>query len=43
MKYTIDAADKKIGRIASEAAAVLMGKKSVSFAKNAVTLSLIHI
>ena len=37
MKYTIDAADKKIGRIASEAAAVLMGKKSVSFAKNTVS------
>jgi len=36
MKYTIDAADKKIGRIASEAAAILMGKKSVSFAKNNV-------
>jgi large subunit ribosomal protein L13 len=36
MKHTIDAADKKIGRIASEAAACLMGKKSVSFAKNNV-------
>ena len=36
MKYTIDAADKKIGRIASEAASILMGKKSVSFAKNKV-------
>ncbi len=37
MKYTIDAADKKIGRIASEAAALLMGKSSVSFAKNTVS------
>jgi large subunit ribosomal protein L13 len=36
MKYTIDAADKKIGRIASEAASILMGKKSTSFAKNTV-------
>jgi large subunit ribosomal protein L13 len=36
MKYTIDAADKKIGRIASEAAAALMGKKTVTFAKNDV-------
>ena len=36
MKYTIDAADKKIGRIASEAASCLMGKKTVSFAKNNV-------
>ena len=36
MKYTIDAQDKKIGRIASEAASMLMGKKFVSFAKNNV-------
>lgn len=34
MKYTIDAQGKKLGRIATEAAACLMGKKSVSFAKN---------
>jgi large subunit ribosomal protein L13 len=33
--YTIDAAGKKLGRIASEAAACLMGKKTVAFAKNA--------
>lgn len=33
--YTIDAAGKKLGRIASEAASCLMGKKSVSFTKNA--------
>ncbi|MBU6232108.1 MAG: uL13 family ribosomal protein [Patescibacteria group bacterium] len=36
MKYTIDAKGKKLGRVASEAASALMGKKSVSFAKNAV-------
>ena len=36
MKYTIDAQNKKIGRIASEAAAHLMGKSSTSFAKNIV-------
>lgn len=36
MKYTIDAQGKKIGRVASEAAAKLMGKSSVSFAKNKV-------
>lgn len=36
MKYTIDAQGKKMGRIASEAAACLMGKKSTSFAKNKV-------
>jgi large subunit ribosomal protein L13 len=36
MKYTIDAQGKKIGRIASEAAALLMGKSLASFAKNTV-------
>lgn len=36
MKYTIDAQGKKIGRIASEVASILMGKKSISFAKNNV-------
>ena len=42
MKYTIDAADKKIGRIASEAASCLMGKKTVSFAKNNVADAQVH-
>lgn len=37
MKYTIDAQGKKIGRIASEVASILMGKKSTSFAKNNIT------
>ena len=37
MKYTIDAQGKKIGRVASSAAALLMGKSSVAFAKNKVT------
>lgn len=37
MKYTIDAQGKKIGRIASQAAAALMGKNSVSFARNTVS------
>jgi large subunit ribosomal protein L13 len=43
MKYTIDAADKKIGRIASEAASCLMGKKTVSFAKNKVSEAEVEI
>lgn len=43
MKYTIDAQGKKMGRIASEAAACLMGKKSVSFAKNKVTEGTVEI
>ena len=34
MKYIINAQGKKLGRVASEAASVLMGKNSVSFAKN---------
>ncbi len=36
MKHVIDAQGKKIGRIASAAAAVLIGKHSTSFAKNKV-------
>jgi large subunit ribosomal protein L13 len=34
MNYTIDAQGKKLGRVASEAAALLNGKMSVSFSKN---------
>lgn len=37
MNFTIDAANKKIGRIASEAASYLMGKRQLSFAKNIVS------
>ncbi|MEK9131568.1 MAG: 50S ribosomal protein L13 [Patescibacteria group bacterium] len=36
MKYTLDAKNKKLGRIASEAATILMGKNTTSFVKNAV-------
>lgn len=43
MKYTIDAQGKKIGRIASEAAAGLMGKKSATFAKNTVAKVTVEI
>ncbi len=32
--YTIDAAGKKLGRVASEAAKVLIGKNSVNFSPN---------
>jgi large subunit ribosomal protein L13 len=34
MKHTIDAKDKKLGRIASQAATLLMGKDSPEFARN---------
>lgn len=37
MKHTIDARDQKIGRIASQAASILMGKNLTTFAKNTVT------
>jgi large subunit ribosomal protein L13 len=36
MNYKIDAQGKKLGRVASEAASVLMGKNSPTFAKNKV-------
>lgn len=32
--YTIDATDRSLGRVASEAAHALLGKRSVHFAKN---------
>lgn len=43
MKYTIDAQGKKLGRVASEAASRLMGKHSVSFARNVVTPDKVEI
>ena len=36
-KYTIDATNKKLGRVASEAASVLMGKNTPSFRRNAIS------
>lgn len=35
--HTIDAENKKLGRVATEAAAILMGKDQTDFAKNVVT------
>ncbi len=43
MKYTIDAQGKKLGRVASQAAAILMGKNTTSFAKNTVADSKIEV
>lgn len=34
MKHVIDAKNKKLGRVASEAATILMGKNTPAFAKN---------
>lgn len=36
MKYTIDAKDKKLGRLATEVAVLLMGKNTADFAKNKI-------
>ncbi len=35
-QHTIDATGKSLGRVASEAASILLGKDSVDFAKNVV-------
>ena len=35
-KYTLDASGKKIGRIASEAAKLLMGKNRTDYVRNAI-------
>lgn len=43
MKYTIDAQGKKIGRIASEAAAMLSGKNLTSFARNKASGATVEI
>lgn len=43
IKHTIDATGKKLGRVATEAAAVLLGKTSVDFAKNKVADVLVEI
>ncbi len=37
MIHTIDAQDKKIGRVASEAATFLMGKRTTAFVRNKVS------
>ncbi|OHA93297.1 MAG: 50S ribosomal protein L13 [Candidatus Zambryskibacteria bacterium RIFCSPHIGHO2_12_FULL_38_34] len=36
MEYTIDAQNKKLGRVASEVAIILMGKNRVDFVRNAI-------
>jgi large subunit ribosomal protein L13 len=45
MKHIIDAKDKKIGRVASQAAALLIGKNLVSYQRNSqpeVTVTVIN-
>ncbi|MHB1316403.1 MAG: 50S ribosomal protein L13 [Minisyncoccota bacterium] len=36
MKYTLDAENKKLGRLATEVAVLLMGKNKLDFARNAM-------
>lgn len=36
MKYTLDAQNKRVGRIATQAAVYLMGKNTPEFARNAI-------
>ena len=43
MKYTLDAQGKKIGRVASEAAKILMGKNSPDYAPNKEPEALVEI
>lgn len=43
MKYTIDANEKSLGRIASQAAVLLMGKNDPSFEKNKVSSNKVEI
>lgn len=42
-EYIIDAANKKLGRVATEAASVLLGKDSIAFAKNTVAPIVVKI
>lgn len=37
MNYTLDATNKSLGRLASEAASLLMGKNSATFVRNQVS------
>jgi large subunit ribosomal protein L13 len=43
MNHIIDAQGKKIGRVASEAATLLMGKRTTSFARNKVSETKVSI
>ncbi len=43
MNYTIDATNKSLGRLASEVAAILMGKNDPSFARNIVSKNLVTV
>jgi len=43
MKHTLDAQNKKLGRVASEAAKLLMGKNTTTYVRNAVPVVNVEI
>ena len=43
MEYTIDAKNKKLGRVATEAASILMGKNRTDFARHKIPNQVVHI
>lgn len=43
MKYTIDAENKKLGRLATEVAVLLIGKNTTSFARNKVPETTVEV
>lgn len=43
MKHVIDAANRKLGRVAAEAAVLLMGKNTAEFARNVAPNVEVHI
>jgi large subunit ribosomal protein L13 len=43
MKHTIDAKDKKLGRLASQVAVLLMGKNTPEFQRNIVADVKVHV
>lgn len=43
MKYTIDAENKKLGRLATEVAVLLMGKNKTDFTRNALPTDTVEV
>ncbi len=43
MKYTIDAENKKLGRVAADVAVLLMGKNMVGFARNTMPDAVVEV
>jgi large subunit ribosomal protein L13 len=43
MKYTLNAENKKLGRLATEIAVLLMGKNKIDFARNAMPTDTVEV